>query len=166
MPEENKAVARRFFVEAWNQRRLEALDEIVAPDAVQHDPQDPFPDARGPQAARQLVSLYQSAFPDTAMTIDAQAAEGDLVTTRWTARGTHRGELMGLAPTGRSVTVTGITIDRIADGRIAESWTNWDTLGLMQQIGASPARGSIGEKVGIQTQRLLARWQRRKGGVG
>ena len=81
---------------------------------------------------------YRSAFPDLVMTVDQSFAEGDLVATRWTARGTHEGELFGIAATGKQATVTGITIDRYEDGLIAESWTNWDTLGLLQQLGAVP----------------------------
>ena len=73
------------------------------------------------------------------LTIEQQLAEGEYVTTRWSARGTHQGDLMGMAPTGKQATVTGITIDRIVDGRFVESWTNWDTLGLMQQLGVIPA---------------------------
>jgi steroid delta-isomerase-like uncharacterized protein len=73
------------------------------------------------------------------LTIEDEIAEGDRVVTRWSARGTHEGEFFGIPATGKQATVTGVTIDRIIDGRIAESWTNWDTLGLLQQLGAIPA---------------------------
>ncbi len=165
MSEQNKAAARRAFDEAWNAGRLEVVDEITTVDAVNHDPQDPNPELRGPASQRQTISMYRQAFPDTHMTVEHQIAEGDLVVTRWRATGTHRGELMGLAPTGRAVEVTGITIDRFEGAKIAESWTNWDTLGLMQQIGAAPERGTAGEKIGIQLQRLAARRQRKKAGI-
>jgi steroid delta-isomerase-like uncharacterized protein len=165
MSEENKTTARRAFEEGWNEGRLEVADEISTPDAVNHDAQDPFPELRGPESPKRLISMYREAFPDTHMTVEQQIAEGDFVVTRWRATGTHRGELMGLAPTGKQVEVTGITIDRFEGGKIAESWTNWDTLGLMQQIGAAPARGSAGEKIGVQVQRLFARRERKKTGI-
>src|SRR5436190_2064627 len=88
-------------------------------------------DASGLEGVRQSVAGYLGAFPDLSIRVEAQIAEGDLVTTRWTAVGTNSGEFWGQAPTGKQATVTGITIDQIAEGRIVESWTNWDSLGLM-----------------------------------
>ncbi len=82
--------------------------------------------------------MYRSAFPDTQITIEDQLAEGDMVATRWTARGTHQGELMGVPPSGNRVEVAGITISRIEGGKIEEDWDNYDALGMMQQIGAIP----------------------------
>lgn len=161
----NQAASRRFFEEAFSQGKLEVLDEIASPDYQDHDPQNPFAETRGPQGARDLISMYRKAFPDVKMTVEEVIAEGDNVVVRWSARGTHSGELMGMAPTGKQVEVSGITIDRYVDGKSVEGWTNWDTLGLMQQIGAAPARGSVGEKVGIQVQRLTARRFRRKAGT-
>jgi predicted ester cyclase len=78
------------------------------------------------------------AFPDTHFTIDAMVAEGDLVATRWTAQGTHTGDLMGIAPSGQRVTVTGMNINRVVNGKLSEGWGNFDQLGLLQQIGAIP----------------------------
>jgi steroid delta-isomerase-like uncharacterized protein len=138
MSAENKALARRLLEEAFNAGRLDVTDELVANDFVGHDPALPE-EMRGPAGLRELIAGYRSAFPDLRITIEDQIADGDLVVTRWSAKGTHQGELMGVTATGKQATVTGITIDRIADGRIAESWTNWDTLGLMQQLGAIPA---------------------------
>ena len=83
--------------------------------------------------------MYRSAFPDVHMQIEDQIAEGDRVATRWVASGTHEGDLMGINPTGNRVTVAGMTIDRIADGQIAETWDNYDALGMMQQVGAIPS---------------------------
>jgi steroid delta-isomerase-like uncharacterized protein len=123
--------------EVFNKGRLELADEIVAPNAIDHDPALPEP-VVGPEGSKQLVAGYRAAFPDVRITIDDQIAEGDRVVTRWTARGTHKGDLWGISPTGNEATVTGITIDRIEGGQIVESWTNWDTLGLMQQIGVIP----------------------------
>jgi steroid delta-isomerase-like uncharacterized protein len=135
--EENKAVARRWFEELFNQGNLEVADEIIAPDHVNHDPT--LPDIPpGPEGQKQVVNLYRSAFTNAHINVEDQIAEGDRVVTRWTGSGTHQGEFMGVAPTGNQVTVTGITINRVSGGKIAESWTNYDALGLMQQIGAIP----------------------------
>ena len=142
MSEENKAIARRSLEEAWNKGELAVIDEIVGPNFVNHDPANPG--VRGPEGLKQLVTMYRTAFPDTHFTIEDQMAEGDQVVTRWTARGTHQAELMGIAATNKQVTVTGIGIDRIVGGKIEEAWVNWDTLGLMQQLGVVPAPGEGG----------------------
>ena len=142
MSEQNKAVARGVF-EAWERGDLDALDDLVAPDATDHDAYNPFRE-EGLEGLKKLIQMYRAAFPDTRFTIEEQVAEGDLVATRWTASGTHQGELMGNPPTGRSVSVSGMSIDRIQDGKVVESWGNWDTLGMFQQLGlaaqAEPAR--------------------------
>ncbi len=138
MSETNKALVRRWFEELFNGRRLEVADEIVAPDHVDHDPTLPGTPT-GPEGVKETVRLYHGAFPDAHITIEDQVAEGDLVVTRWTGRGTHRGDLMGVPPSGNEVTVPGITINRISGGKIAESWDSYDALGMMQQVGAIPA---------------------------
>ena len=138
MSAETKAVARRFLEEVFNGGKLELVDELIDPGFVNHDAAQLGPQV-GIEAAKANVARYREAFPDVYLAIEAQVAEGELVTTRWTGRGTHGGELLGIAPTGKQATVTGITIDRIVDGRIVESWTNWDTLGLLQQLGVVPA---------------------------
>ena len=138
MSAETKAIVGRFLDEAFNGGDLDVVDELVAPDFVNHDSANPEP-SRGIEAAKASITGYRSAFPDLHVTIEQQIAEGEYVTTRWSARGTHEGDLLGIAPTGKQATVTGITIDRIVDGRFTESWTNWDTLGLLQQLGAVPA---------------------------
>lgn len=134
----NKALARRLVEEAFNEGRLDVTEELVASGYVGHDPSLPE-EVRGPAGVKEVIAGYRAAFPDIQVTIEDQIAEGDLVVTRWRATGTHQGELMGMPATGKQATVTGITIDLIADGRIVESWDNWDTLGLMQQLGAIPA---------------------------
>jgi steroid delta-isomerase-like uncharacterized protein len=138
MIESNKAISRRVVEDIFNAGRLEVADEIVTPDYVGHDPASPEP-IRGPEGLKRQVEGYRTAFPDVRLTIEDEIAEGDRVVTRWSARGTHEGELFGIPATGKQATVTGVTIDRIIDGRIVESWTNWDTLGLLQQLGAIPA---------------------------
>jgi steroid delta-isomerase-like uncharacterized protein len=136
MSEENKAVARRFF-EIFSEGNVDALDEIVAADAVDHDPYNPHAD-EGVEGAKKTITMYREAFPDISFEIEFQLAEGDMVATRWTGTGTHQGPLMGVEPSGNKSTTTGIGIDRIEDGKIVESWNSWDTLGLMQAIGAIP----------------------------
>jgi steroid delta-isomerase-like uncharacterized protein len=133
---ENKALGRRW-TEIYNQGNLDLVDEIYAPDIVIHDPAMPE-DMRGVEGARGFYSMYRGAFPDAQITIEDQLAEGDMVATRWTARGTHQGELLGVPPSGNRVEVAGMTMSRAEGGKIAEEWNNYDALGLMQQIGAIP----------------------------
>jgi predicted ester cyclase len=106
--------------------------------------------------------MYRAAFPDVKITIDDVIAADDKVVLRWHSEGTHRGELEGLAPTGARGSVTGISIDHWKDGKVVESWTEWDNLGLARQLGAAPAEGSAGEKLGLAVQRLVARRLRKK----
>ena len=136
--EENKALARRSWeiVTETNLDTLdEALQEVYADDIVMHEPDE---DVRGIDGLTQFVSMIRSAVPDLRVTLEDDIAEGKKVVSRWRAQGTHQGELMGIAPTGNEVAITGITIHRIEDGKIVEEWENWDALGLMQQIGAVP----------------------------
>jgi steroid delta-isomerase-like uncharacterized protein len=134
MSDQNKATARRFY-EAWTSGDLDAYDEIMAPDAQDHDTQNPNAGTRGPEGAKRTSEMYRNAFSDSRFEIEQQFDDGDYVITRWTATGTNDGELMGMPPTGKPVTITGITIDRFEDGKVVEGWTNWDTLGMMQQLG-------------------------------
>jgi steroid delta-isomerase-like uncharacterized protein len=138
MSEQNKTIVRKVF-DAFNSGNLDALDNIISPDAVDHDPQNPFAATHGPDGAKQAISMYRAAFPDLNFKVEAQIAEGDLVVTRWTSTGTQDGELPGLPASHNKVTVTGIGIDRIENGKVVEGWNNWDTLGMMQQLGAVPA---------------------------
>jgi steroid delta-isomerase-like uncharacterized protein len=133
--EESKRIVRRGLEEPWT--NIGVVDEVFADDYVAHDPAVPDP-IRGRQGARENVEMYLAAFPDGRITVDDQIAEGDTVATRWTGRGTHEGELMGIAPTGKQATVSGITISRVEGGKIVQEWTNWDTFGLMVQLGVVP----------------------------
>jgi len=135
---ENKALIRRFFEEFRNRGDLAVADELLAPDCVLHAGLGP--DIHGPEGCKQDIITVRSAFPDFHVTIDDMVAEGDEVATRWTIRGTHRGEFAGIAPTGRQVTGWGMSIDRIVGGKIVETWNRYDTLGLMQQLGVIPPR--------------------------
>jgi steroid delta-isomerase-like uncharacterized protein len=136
--EANAKASRRILEELFGAGNYGLADELIAADAVGHDPALPEP-VSGPEGLKEAARGYRSAFPDLTMTVETVLAEGDLVAIRWTARGTHKGDLFGIAPTGKEATVTGITIDRHAGGKIAESWTSWDALGLLQQLGAVPS---------------------------
>jgi steroid delta-isomerase-like uncharacterized protein len=133
----NKEIARRFVEEPWS--NVEVVEELVSPDFAGYDPS--MPEAiRGVEGAREFIQGYKSAFPDVKITAEEVFGERDLVAVRWTGRGTHQGELMGIAPTGKQVTVTGISISRHADdGKIVEEWSNWDALGMMVQLGVAQA---------------------------
>ncbi len=134
--EKNKAAVRRWIDEVFNKGNLTVVDELVDPDWVDHNP---VPDQKpGIEGAKQAVRLYRTGFPDMVCTIDEQLADGDKVVTRFTVRATHRGEYMGTAPSGRRIDVKGITIDRFAHGKAIETWTEFDALGMLQQIGAIP----------------------------
>ena len=143
--ETNKAVSRRFLEEVFSKGDLAVADEIVAKDHVNTGPSNPPGLPLGLEGSKQFVTLYRNAFPDLRFTIDEQIAEGDKVVTRWTAFGTHKGELAGILATGKSTTVTGIVVDRIVDGKIAESWPTFDQFGLMQQLGVIPMPESAGK---------------------
>ena len=130
--EANKAIERRIFEEVWNQGALDVADELLAADCIVHTP--PNPDTVGTEAFKGMVGMYLAAFPDLQWTTEDIIAEGDKVVIRWTATGTHQGELMSIPASGRQVTWTGMTIYRFADGKIVENWWAYDALGMMQQI--------------------------------
>ncbi len=138
--EQNKANDRRL-IEGLNQGNVNVSDELNVPDYVSHEASTTM---QGLEAFKQFVSAYLTAFPDLHFTIEDQIAEEDKTTLRYTARGTHRGDLMGIPPTGKQVTVTGIFITRWANGKAEESWLNFDALGMLQQLGVVPAPGQSG----------------------
>ena len=137
--EKNKAITRRALEEVWNQGKLDVIDEIFAADYILHDPA--VGEVRGTEGLKQYVSMYRTAFPDVQLTIEDQIAEGDKVVTRFTFTGIHKGELMGIPPTGVQVTMTGIAIDRIAGDKLMEVWVIGDDLGMLQQLGVIPPIG-------------------------
>jgi steroid delta-isomerase-like uncharacterized protein len=143
--EKNKALVRSVFEEGWNAGNLDLFDETDAPDYVLHDPSVPE-DVRGVQGVKRFASMYLRAFPDLRFTVEDQVAEGEKVATRWTSSATHLGELMGIPPTGNRTGVSGITISRVSEGRLAEDWNIWDTLGLMRQLGVAPDPGESAEQ--------------------
>jgi steroid delta-isomerase-like uncharacterized protein len=142
--EQNKAVVRRLFEEAFGKGNLAVLDEIVAPNQVNGGPGALPAMPSGPEGVKMLITTYRNAFPDLHFTIDEQVAEGNTVVTRWTAHGTHNGEFAGIPPTGKSATVVGIGLDRVEDGKIVESWGLFDQFGMLQQLGVIPAPAQSG----------------------
>ena len=134
--EVNKALVGRFY-DAFNGHDLDALDEIVADAYVDHNPGPG--QAPGRDGLKQVFMLFQAAFPDLQIVVDNLVAEGERVSSRQTARGTHSGEFLGLLPTGKHVTYIAMDEHRVAPGKIVESWHVEDLLGLMGQLGALPA---------------------------
>ena len=137
--ESNKAVVRRHTEMYWNQGRLDLADEVHTSDMAFYDADSPA--LRGSEAYDQFATMYRTAFPDIHFTIEEMFAEGDMVAQRWTCTGTQRGELMGIAPTGKAVVTVGIDLFRIGDGKIAEQWVNWSMLSMLQQLGVIPPMG-------------------------
>ncbi len=138
MSEQNKLQARRFFEEAWNRGDLAVLDEILAGDYVGHAPTG---DIHGREGGKQLIVGGRRGFPDIHFTIEDELAEGDRVAFRWTSHGTHLGEFQGIPPTGKPMVTTGMSICRVASGKLIETWTNGDMLSMLQQLGVIPAPG-------------------------
>ena len=139
MSEENKTKVRRIIEEVFNKGNLAVVDELVATDMLDHNP---FPgQAPGAAGLKQIVTMFRAAFPDVQISIGNMIAEGDKVSAYVTVQGTHRGEFMGIAPTGNQVSLTAITIDRFAGGKAVEHWEQFDALGMMQQLGVIPTQG-------------------------
>jgi len=137
---DNKATARRWYEEVFNAGNLDLIHELFAPNFVDHDPVNPLP---GLEGVRQVVGMYRGAFPDLHITVEDWVAEGEKVVTRFRAQGTHKGPLMGIPPTEKPVTVTGIDMLGFEHGKISEHWGNRDDLGMPQQLGAVPAPGQV-----------------------
>ncbi len=139
--EDNKANDRRAL-EEFNQGNVAAFFELYAPNFINHDPGSPW--IRTLEDYKQWIIELRNAFPDGHLTIDDMIAEGDQVVVRWTFSGTNTGDMvtpMHIPATGKQVTITGITIDRFAEGKLVETWQHGDTMGLMQQLGLIPAPG-------------------------
>lgn len=133
--QDNKDVVRRYIEEAWNEADLDLVDDLVAADAPMHDP-TLSERVAGPDGRKRSIEVYHSAFPDVTISVEELVAEGDTVAVRWTGRGAHDGDLMGIAPTGTEVEVAGLSMNHVTDGQIVETWEVYDALGMLQQIGA------------------------------
>jgi len=134
--ERNVAVVSRIWDEVWNAGALEACESIFSADYVGHLPGLPAP-VHGPGEFRQLVEVYRTGFPDVHLTVHDMIASGDRVVVRWLSQGTHLGPMMGMPPSGRRMEMMGISIFRMEGGRVAEEWEGFDTMSLMQQLGAT-----------------------------
>ncbi len=133
----NKATVRRYLDEAWNKGNLAIMDELMAPDYVRYTPTAQL-DREG---QKQRIAGFRQGFPDLRLEVDRILAEDDHVAVRVVIGGTHQGPLLGVAPTGQSVTITATDIVRIENGKVVEHWGNMDELGLLRQLGAFPTRG-------------------------
>jgi steroid delta-isomerase-like uncharacterized protein len=146
MSDEHRALVLRLFEEVWNKGNVSAADHIFAPNYTHHDPATPDL-GKGSEGEKKRANLYRTAFPDLHLTIEDTVSEGQNVVVRWSCRGTHKGDLNGIAPTGKAMNISGISIARFAQGRMVEGWINWDALGLFRQLGVMPeptkAKGAV-----------------------
>ena len=132
MSADNKAHMRRVIEEGWNAKNPAAFDGFIAPDFVSHTPNG---DYRGLDGYKQLYGTYVTAFPDCQFTIDNLIGEGEMVSLSYTFNGTHSGPLQDVPPTGKRVSVSGVSVSRVVDGKSVEENVTWDALGLMRQLG-------------------------------
>jgi predicted ester cyclase len=137
--EGNKALMRRVYEEGFTQKNLDVLDELIALDFTDHNPNPG--QAPGLEGLKQFISSMHTTLPDLQVNVEDMVAEGDKVVARLRISGTHQGEFMGNAPTGNQVTFTGIDILRIAEGKVVEHWGNFDELGMLRQLGVIPELG-------------------------
>ncbi len=142
MSEENKALDRRWFQEVWNQGSVASYEELASPDLVVHNPP---PGITGDfEGVKQAISIHRTGYPDMHFTIEEQVAEGDKVVSLWTITGTHKGEWVGIPPTGKQISIHGMSLQRYQGGKMVEGWLAMDMLGWMQQIGVVPPPGQSG----------------------
>jgi steroid delta-isomerase-like uncharacterized protein len=132
MSQQNESIVRRLMNEAWNEGNLETVDDCVAP---QYTHEGPLDSVQGPQGLKEMITKYRTAFPDCNLKIDDMFSADDRVVVRFQYSGTHKAALEGLAPTGRHASGAGIDVHRVENGRIVETYSQWDALGLMQQLG-------------------------------
>jgi steroid delta-isomerase-like uncharacterized protein len=133
--EQQKMIIQHWVEEAWNNGNLAVADEVYSADYFLHDPARPI---QGTEALKHFVSTFQTGYPDLHVTVEDMISQGDKLVWRYTVRGTHKGEFMGIAPTGKPITLTGILISRFVDGKVVEDWNNYDALGMLQQLGVIP----------------------------
>jgi steroid delta-isomerase-like uncharacterized protein len=142
MTDSERDLGRRWFEEVWNQGRREAVAELLAPDAVIHDGGI---DSAGPEGFFSFYERMRATLSDLHVSVEDTIAEGDKMCVRWSCTAKHTGDGLGIAPTGATIHVTGISVIRVADGKMVEGWQNWDMLGMMEQIrGGARAATYIG----------------------
>ena len=134
--EENVQIMRRWFQEVWNEGRVETLYELFSPEGVAHGQEGAEAELRGPQEFEAFVRKLRGAFSDMQLTVEDVFATDDKGVLRWSGVMKHTGDALGMPASGRTVRLRGITLVRIAEGKVVESWDNWDQLGMLQQIGA------------------------------
>jgi steroid delta-isomerase-like uncharacterized protein len=142
MPSEKATFLRQWFEDVWNKGRREVIRERFPEDGLSYGLGEHDVPVSGPGAFEPFYDMIRGAFPNIRITIHDTIEEGDRVVGRWSAVMTHTGPDLGIAPTGKRIQITGITIMRIVDGKIVESWNNWDQAGMMQQINAPPAESA------------------------
>ena len=135
--EESKAWVRRLTEEAWNRGEFGVIDELVAPNYTETNPASPE-EVRGAEGFKTFITTIRTAFPDFHLALESMIADGEGVAACWTVRGTHRGEFLGIPPTHRQVIVPGVTVFRIAGGKIMEGRAYWDRVGMLEQLGLAP----------------------------
>lgn len=141
--EENKAIVRRWMAAVIDGQNLAVIDEVFAPDHVTHIPGLPEP-LRGNEAEKESTRMFHVGFPDARLEVEALVAEGEMVAARLTFRGTHTGAFQGIPPTGKRIAMQGMGMARLAGGKIVEQWQMPDMLGLLRQLGVTPAPGQGG----------------------
>lgn len=129
-------VLRKWYQELWDQWNVAVADELFTPDYRLHLPGSPAPIDR--DSTKHVVAMFSKAFPDLSHTVDEIVSEGSTVAARWTVNGTHRGDFQGIAPTNKPVRLSGVTVHHFADDRISETWLAFDSMELLQQLGAAP----------------------------
>lgn len=134
--DQNKAIVRRMTEEFYNQGDIERAEDFFADTYVHHDPASPH--VRDRDGLKEVVRAFRAGCPDLHITIDELLADGDTVTKRWTYHATHTGDLAGIPPTGKRITMSGLELFRLANGKIAECWLGYDNLSLMHQLGVIP----------------------------
>jgi steroid delta-isomerase-like uncharacterized protein len=139
----NKSLSRRWFEEVWNQGRTRAIDELLAPDCVAHGLGEEGQPLRGPEHFRRFYDQFRSAFPDVRILVQEVLAEGDWTAVRFAAQATHTGRGIGVAPTGRPINVTGMSMMRWANGQIAEAYNEFDAAALLRQITQTPPAAKL-----------------------
>jgi predicted ester cyclase len=135
--ESNKALVRQYLTEVWDKNNLAAIDSFIAPDYIQHTRSVP----PGRPGVKLFFGLVRTAFSDLRYTAEDMIAEDDKVAWRWMIRGTHSGPFQQIPPTGKHITITGMSIVRIADDQLVEHWGEQDNLGMLQQLGVAPSPG-------------------------
>jgi len=140
MSADNKAIVRRLYEEVWNKRKLEVINEIISPShALQAS--NIFGSSIGPEAYKRNALLFFAGYPDLHWTIEDTIAEKDKVVACWTISGTHKGDYLGVSATNKKISVDGMTVHHITNGKIMDSYVSWDIWGMMQQLGVVPVLG-------------------------